>query len=109
MVFRRFCPSDCAGDVADAVAAPVQGERQVRVLGQRIGKESARVAQRGPAYRADRSGSHRDAIPQVVSSAVKVEADDVFQRLTARDETTHVADPRVAGDSAHFWIDKWHH
>ncbi len=90
-----------AAVVANPVAPAVEAQRQVRVLGQRLGPEPTHRAEGIPVHGADRPGRDGDAIPGVVRASVQVEPADVFQRLAAGDEGPQIADPRVAGHRAH--------
>ncbi len=97
---KRLCNPADAGGISDFVIPPMQGQSQVGILGQRVGANASHRLDRRGAISTDRSRHDRDAVPFVISTAIKVEAADVFKRLASGNPTPQVADPRMTRDSA---------
>ncbi len=98
--FGGFSPCESAGGILDDVAALVEAEGEVGILGEGIEAKAAGIVEGLAADGADGAGDDGDAIPLGVSAAVEIEAADVFEGLAAGDEGAEVADLRVAGDGA---------
>src|SRR5580658_6158995 len=99
-VLRRFGVSDGVLFIADHIAFPADGKREIGILGQGVVAETACFENQGLPPRAYRARNHRDGIEVVQSAAVEIEAVDIFDGLEARDPVLLIADARVAADRA---------
>ena len=96
----RLGPGPCALLEHHAPPGPAERDREVGVLGQRVGGHAADLQQRLAAERAARAGHGDDRARDVLHAAVDVEADHVLDVLHPADELVAVGDLDVARDGA---------
>ncbi len=87
-------------DVDDLPARPADGEREIRVLGERGARDAAHFLQRAAAESADCPGDRGHALERVVETTVEVEAHDVLDVLPAAEQPTAVSHLRVPRDAS---------
>src|SRR5262249_48705911 len=84
--------------VTDVVAQPADRQREVGVLGQRVGRKAAEVVDDTLAPRAARPRDDGDRSQKIECSSLEVEGTDVLDRLKAGDPGAPVPHAHVARD-----------
>src|SRR6185437_2136968 len=96
----RFRHGDGPVVMLDDIPATQDADRQIAVLGQRIGSKAAGIFDCFFPESADRARHHRDAVDVSECLPVEILTADVFDGLPAREEIHLVAYFDVAGYSA---------
>ncbi len=103
---RRLGPGNGVCIEERLVARFLHGDREILVLGERVGREPAELDQSRSAPRSDGARNDRDAAQRGQRPALQVLRGYVFERLPARQHIDAVADFCIAGDGADFGIDE---
>src|SRR5262249_12946608 len=87
-------------DVVHRPARTMKTDREILILGERVGAEPTNAVDGRLPPRTDGTWHHRDAIEQGERAPVEILARDVLERLQARHEVDAIADFRVPRDGS---------